>query len=63
MTAGLVERSWSGYVKERLLPRIFGFELLIAPYAICHLKLGLFLEQTGYKFDGEVRLGVYLINT
>jgi predicted helicase len=35
----------------------------MAPYAICHLKLGLFLEETGYKFDGGVRLGVYLINT
>ncbi|MDB9539869.1 type ISP restriction/modification enzyme, partial [Anabaenopsis arnoldii] len=53
----------SGYVKERLLPRIFGFELLMAPYAICHLKLGLFLEETGYKFDGGVRLGIYLTNT
>ncbi|QOV23693.1 type ISP restriction/modification enzyme [Anabaenopsis elenkinii] len=63
LTEGLADKSWSGYVKERLLPRIFGFELLMAPYAICHLKLGLFLEETGYKFDGGVRLGVYLINT
>jgi len=43
LTEGLEDRSWSGYVKERLLPRIFGFELLMAPYAIAHLKLGLFL--------------------
>lgn len=42
LTDGLEDRSWSGYVKERLLPRIFGFELLMAPYAIAHLKLGLF---------------------
>ncbi len=63
LTEGLEERSWSGYVKERLLPRIFGFELLMAPYAICHLKLGLFLEETGYCFDGGKRLGVYLTNT
>ncbi|MCX6131414.1 MAG: N-6 DNA methylase, partial [Proteobacteria bacterium] len=39
LMAGLADKSWSGYVKERLLPRIFGFELLMAPYAICHLKL------------------------
>ncbi len=63
LTEGLEDESWSIYVKERLLPRVFGFELLMAPYAICHLKLGLFLEETGYKFDSGKRLGVYLTNT
>lgn len=63
LTEGLEDRSWSSYVKERLLPRIFGFELLMAPYAICHLKLGLFLEETGYAFNSGKRLGVYLTNT
>ena len=63
LTVGLEDRSWSGYVKERLLPRIFGFELLMAPYAIAHLKLGLFLEETGYQFDTGKRLEVYLTNT
>ncbi|MEE3719819.1 N-6 DNA methylase [Tumidithrix elongata RA019] len=55
--------SWSDYVKEHLLPRVFGFELLMAPYAICHLKLGLFLEESGYQFGSSQRLGVYLTNT
>jgi len=63
LTVGLEDQSWSGYVKERLLPRIFGFELLMAPYAIAHLKLGLFLEETGYRFDSGKRLGVFLTNT
>jgi len=63
LTEGLADKSWSSYVKERLLPRIFGFELLMAPYAIAHLKLGLFLEETGYQFDSGKRLGVYLTNT
>jgi hypothetical protein len=63
LTLGLVDKSWSGYVKERLLPRIFGFELLMAPYAIAHLKLSLFLGETGYQFDSGKRLGVYLTNT
>lgn len=63
LTEGLADKSWSNYVKERLLPRIFGFELLMAPYAIAHLKLGLFLEETGYQFDSGKRLGVYLTNT
>ena len=55
--------SWSEYVSKHLLPRIFGFELLMAPYAIAHLKLGLFLEETGYKFDVDRRLKIYLTNT
>jgi len=63
LTEGLSDKSWSSYVKERLLPRIFGFELLMAPYAIAHLKLSLFLEETDYQFDKGKRLGVYLTNT
>lgn len=63
MIALVGDISWSEYVSQHLLPRIFGFELLMAPYAIAHLKLGLFLEETGYKFDSGKRLGVYLTNT
>lgn len=55
--------SWSDYVKDHLLPRILGFELLMAPYAIAHLKLSLFLEETGYQFNSGKRLRVYLTNT
>jgi len=54
---------WSGYVKEHLLPRIFGFELMMAPYAVAHMKLGLQLAETGYDFTSDERLGVYLTNT
>jgi predicted helicase len=54
---------WSGYVSEHLLPRLFGFELLMAPYAVAHMKLGLQLEETGYDFQAEERLRVYLTNT
>ena len=54
---------WNGYVAEKLLPRIFGFELLMAPYAVAHLKLGLLLQQTGYQFKTDQRLGIYLTNT
>jgi len=55
-------RDWNEYVGRDLLPRVFGFELLMAPYAICHLKLGLFLEETGYNFPPKQRLEVYLTN-
>ncbi|HEX8493004.1 MAG TPA: type ISP restriction/modification enzyme [Pyrinomonadaceae bacterium] len=54
---------WDGYVSKHLLPRIFGFEVLVAPYAVAHLKLGLLLDETGYKFQANERLRVYLTNT
>ncbi len=54
---------WSDYVAEKLLPRIFGFELLMAPYAVAHLKLGLLLQEMGYQFKSDQRLGIYLTNT
>jgi predicted helicase len=64
---------WSGYVRNHLLPRIFGFELLMAPYAVAHFKLGMQLaghdltpaqrEKWAYDFTGNERLGVYLTNT
>lgn len=55
--------SWSSYVSQHLLPRIFGFELLMAPYAVCHMKLGLQLADTGYDFKANERLRVYLTNS
>jgi predicted helicase len=54
---------WSGYVSQHLLPRLFGFELLMAPYAVAHLKLGLLLGESGYDFASDERLRVYLTNT
>jgi predicted helicase len=57
------EGMWSGYVSQHLLPRVFGFELLMAPYTVAHMKLGLQLAETGYDFEGNERLGVYLTNT
>jgi predicted helicase len=64
---------WSGYVREHLLSRLFGFELLMAPYAMAHLKLGIQLaavdlpkaEQAtwAYDFKSNERLGIYLTNT
>ncbi|KAF0234322.1 MAG: N6 adenine-specific DNA [Desulfovibrionaceae bacterium] len=64
---------WTGYVREKLLPRIFGFELLMASYAVAHFKLGLQLagkdlpldeqKQWAYNFLGDERLNVFLTNT
>jgi predicted helicase len=55
--------TWNEYVKDKLLPRLFGFELLMAPYAVAHLKMGLLLQETGYQFGSDQRLGIYLTNT
>jgi hypothetical protein len=55
--------AWDGYVAQHLLNRVFGFELLMAPYAVAHLKLGMELQETGYSFGSDQRLGIYLTNT
>lgn len=53
---------WSGYVKNHLLPRLHGFELLMAPYTVAHMKLGLQLAELGYDFGSDERLKIYLTN-
>jgi predicted helicase len=60
------EGMWSKYVDESLLPRLHGFEILMASYAMCHLKIDLLLSETGYKPQNDKapeRLGVYLTNS
>lgn len=54
---------WSSYVENHLLPRIYGFEILMASYAMAHLKLDLILKETGYKATKNDRLKVYLTNS
>lgn len=54
---------WQSYVAEHLLPRISGFEILMASYAIAHMKLDMILEKTGYNHSSNERLRVYLTNS
>ncbi|MDM8559401.1 type ISP restriction/modification enzyme [Candidatus Parabeggiatoa sp. HSG14] len=54
---------WSTYVTEHLLPRVHGFELLMAPYTVAHMKLGLQLQEMGYEFDTDERLQIFLTNS
>lgn len=54
---------WPGYVEEHLIPRLNGFELLMASYAMAHLKLDMLLSETGYKAKRDQRLRVYLTNS
>lgn len=54
---------WSGYVEQDLLPRLHGFELLMASYAMCHMKLDMQLTESGYKPSAKPpRLSVWLTN-
>src|SRR5574344_1527952 len=54
---------WSNYVETHLLPRLNGFELLMASYAMAHLKLDLLLTETGFKPTTNQRFRVYLTNS
>jgi len=54
---------WSDYVSQHLLPRVHGFELLMAAYTVAHIKLSLQLRDYGYDFASNERLRVFLTNT
>jgi len=64
-----MQGAWSGYVEEHLIPRLNGFELLMASYAMAHLKLDMLLTETGYKpslrgtKQSAQRLNIYLTNS
>jgi predicted helicase len=53
---------WTTYVHNDLLPRLHGFELMMAPYTIAHLKLSMAFKATGFKYFNR-RLGIYLTNS
>ena len=58
------EGIWPQYVENDLIPRIHGFELLMASYAMCHLKLGRVLAELGYEFSpSSPRLSIYLTDS
>jgi len=59
-----MQGAWPQYVKEHLIPRLNGFELLMTSYAMAHLKLDMLLTETGYKAkDDAERLRIYLTNS
>jgi len=53
---------WSDYVRDELLPRLNGFEILMAPYAMAHVKLEMVLKETGFELGGQ-RLRIFLTNS
>jgi hypothetical protein len=62
LTEAQQHAKWNEYVPKHLLPRLHAFELMMAPYAIAHMKIGLKLTETGYDFLSEERARIYLTN-
>ncbi len=50
-------------LKQAATTRLFGFELLPAPYVVAHLQMGLVLRKLGAPLQGQERAGVYLTNS
>jgi predicted helicase len=59
-------KRWNAYVPTHLLPRLYAYELMMAPYAIAHMKVGLKLTETGFtewdKLGAENRANIFLTN-
>lgn len=54
---------WSNYVSQHLIPRLNGFELLMASYAMAHLKMDMLLTETGYQSTSDQRFRIFLTNS
>jgi type I restriction-modification system DNA methylase subunit len=54
---------WNDYVRQHLIPRLNGFELMMAPYTMAHLKLEMILQEFGYNAKDTDRLHVYLTDS
>jgi predicted helicase len=57
------EGSKAKFIEDHILKHFFAFELMMAPYAAGHLKMGYLLEELGHKLSGDERLQFYLTNT
>jgi hypothetical protein len=51
------------FIRDHILENFYAFELMMAPYAVGHLKMALVLEELGYKLGPEERFKFYLTNT
>jgi len=65
--------AWPNYCSDNLIPRLHGFEILMAPYAMAHMKLDMKLKESGFEWDGiegsgiegsgRRRIHIYLTNS
>jgi len=53
----------SGFIKRHILKNFFGFELMMSPYTIAHLKISYLLQEHDYILDDTDRFQLYLTNT
>jgi predicted helicase len=51
------------WIKNHILPDFYAFELMMAPYAIGHLKIEFILDELGYNLADDERFKLYLTNT
>jgi predicted helicase len=51
------------FIKNQVLKNFYAFELMMAPYAIGHIKISFLLEELGYKMRDDDRFKLYLTNT
>ncbi|MCP4404681.1 MAG: N-6 DNA methylase [bacterium] len=51
------------FIKHHILQQFYAFELMMAPYAVGHLKMAFFLEELGYRLQDDDRVQLYLTNT
>ena len=51
------------FLKEQILQNYYSFELMMAPYAIGHMKMSFLLEEFGYRMEEDERIKYYLTNT
>ncbi|MDQ0195734.1 hypothetical protein J2T20_004127 [Paenibacillus wynnii] len=63
ITSNQLKQEWNFFVQENLLKRLNGFELMMAPYAVAHMKLAMVLKDTGYDFLVPTRINVFLTDT
>ena len=57
------EGNKEGFIKEHILKNFYAFELMMAPYAVGHLKMSFLLEELGYSLQKDDRFKLYLTNT
>jgi len=51
-----------GLIRDHILKDFYAFELMMAPYAIGHMKMSFFLEELGYRMEDDERFKLYLTN-
>lgn len=63
LTGDALNKEWTKYLEDHLLPRLYGYEFMVAPYAMAHMKIAMKLKETGYEFPVNRRLQVFLANS